>query len=126
MPFAALPDHFGTTRLAARRIGAHIMSRVRKVATGRIDLTPFPGGFGTPSFGPEHVVLRVSGDLLIVERTGATATTRSFPVNGATMAELADVAGADLSVDLDVGHDTPALGDVDEPLTFDAASATLL
>ena len=42
------------------------------------------------------------------------------------MAELAEVSGADLSTDLDVGRDTPALGDVDEPLTFDAESALQL
>ena len=126
MPFAALPDEFEATRLAARRIGAHIMSRVRKAAIGRIDLAPFPGGFGTPSFGPEHLVLRISGGWLIVERSAATVSTKSLPVNGATLAELAELAGADLAANLDVGHDTPPLGDVDEPIAFDAASATVL
>ena len=126
MHFGALPDEFGATRLAARRIGAHIMSRVRKTAVGRIDLAACPGGFGTPSFGADHCVIRVSGGWLIVERSTGTVTTKSLPVNGATMAELAELAGADLAANLDVGHDTPPLGDVDEPLAFDAASATLL
>lgn len=126
MPFAALPGEFSATRLVARRIGAHILSRVRKTAIGRIDLAPYPGGFGTPSFGPEHLVLRISGGWLIVERSSSTVSTKSLPVNGATLAELAELAGADLAANLDVGHDTPPLGDIDEPIVFDAASATLL
>jgi len=126
MPLAPLPGEFSATRLVARRIGGHIMARVRKAAIGRIDLAPFPGGFGTPSFGTDHCVIRICGGLLIVERTGGTVRTRSLPVNGATLAELAELAGADLAANLDVGHDTPPLGDVDEPLAFDAASATQL
>ena len=126
MPFAPLTGEYAATRTVARRVAAHIMARTRKAAVGRIDLAPFPGGFGTPSFGADHTVIRISGGWLIVERTGATVKTRSLPVNGATLAELAEIAGADLSTQLDVGHDTPPLGDVDEPLTFDAASAAQL
>ena len=36
------------------------------------------------------------------------------------------MAGADLDRPLDVGHDTPALGDPDEPLSLDAAGAELI
>jgi hypothetical protein len=124
MPLAELPGSYGATRLVARRIGAHIMSRTRKAAVGRIDLAPFSGGIGTPSFGVDHCVIRLSGGLLIVERTGVSATTKSLPVNGATLAEMADLTGADLAQVLDVGHDTPALGDVDEALEFDPAAST--
>ena len=126
MSFAPLPGDYAATRLVARRVGAHIMSRVRKAAVGRIDLSPFPGGFGTPSFGADHGVIRISGGWLIVERTSGTVATRSLPVNGATLAELAELTGADLSANLDVGHDTPPLGDIDEPLAFDAAAGTQL
>jgi hypothetical protein len=36
---------------------------------------------------------------------------------------LADLAGADLERPLDVGHDTPPLGDPDEALSLDVAAA---
>jgi hypothetical protein len=124
MPLAPLPATFSSTRIAARRIGAHVMSRTRNEAVGRIDLASFSGGIGTPSFGPDHRVIRFSGGLFIVERTGDEATTRSINVNGSTLAQLAEMAGADLSTELDVGADTPELGDVDAPIEFDGASMT--
>ncbi len=124
MPLASLPDGFGTSRAVARRIGAHVMSRTRQAAVGRIDLAAFPGGIGTPSFGPDHSVIRLSGGLFIVERTGDEPTTLSVGVDGSSLAQLAALAGADLSTDLDVGTDTPDLGDIDAPIEFDGASMT--
>ncbi|MCU1395861.1 MAG: hypothetical protein JWM34_4289 [Ilumatobacteraceae bacterium] len=125
MPLAPLPDGYGATRLVAQRIGAHLMARSRQAACARIDLVPMPGGFGTPAFGDDHCVIRLSGGLLVVERSGSGgATTRSAAVDGRTLAELATLIGADLTTKLDVGGDTPDLGDVDSPLSFDAASLT--
>ena len=122
MPLAPLPDGYGATRLVAQRVGAHVMARSRHAVTGRIDLAPMSGGFGAPAFGDDHCVVRLSGGLLVVERTGATATTRSMPVDGSTLAAMAQLVGAELSKDFDVGGDTPALGDIDAPLSVDAAS----
>ena len=85
MPFAPLTGEYAATRTVARRVAAHIMARTRKAAVGRIDLAPFPGGFGTPSFGADHTVIRISGGWLIVERTGATVKTRSLPANVAPL-----------------------------------------
>ncbi|MCU1399410.1 MAG: hypothetical protein JWN62_2519 [Acidimicrobiales bacterium] len=124
MPLAPLPDGYGATRLVAQRIGAHVLARARRAATGRIDLAPMPGGFGTPAFGDDHCVIRLSGGILLVERTTATATTTSMPIDGSTLSGMAALVGVDLSIDLDVGHDTPELGDIDTPLTADAASLT--
>ncbi|MCU1387523.1 MAG: hypothetical protein JWL72_861, partial [Ilumatobacteraceae bacterium] len=67
---------------------------------------------------------RLSGGLLLVERTGASAITRSIPVDGSTLAAMAAVVGVDLSSELDVGGDTPELGDIDVPLSVDPSSLT--
>jgi hypothetical protein len=118
--------HIAATRDVSRRIGAHVMARVRHRAVGRIDLCPTPGGFGTPAFGTDHSVLRISGGTFLVESTAERAVTHALPVQGATLRALATLAGADLETVFDVGHDTPPLGDVDEPLEFDAAVARRL
>jgi len=68
-------------------------------------------------------VLRVSGGNLIRERDGHAS---SMVINGATLAAAADFAGVDLSVPFEAGHDTPALGDVDEPLAIDLGEAAAL
>jgi hypothetical protein len=82
-----------------------------------------PGGFGTPAFGPDVAVVRVAAGRLVVERGGSRTTT---DIEGATLRELAALAGADLDAPFEVGHDTPPLGDPDEPLAFDRASAVAL
>ena len=56
------------------------------------------------------------------EFDGASTGTRS--IHGSTLRELADLAGVDLTQLLDVGHDTPPLGDVDAVLELDVDSAT--
>lgn len=122
MLLGPLRPEFFATRTVAQRIGTHLMSRARKAATGRIDLVPMPGGFGTPAFGADHRVIRVDGEALIVESTGDPVSTRHVTLNRSTLAVLADAAGIVLVDDFDVGHDTPALGDVHAPLSVDGAS----
>ena len=85
-----------------------------------------PGGFGTPAFGAEHRVIRVSSGLLILESTGSSATTRSIAIHGSSLAELAAFANVDLDVPFDVGTDTPEIGDVNARLTFDGGYAVAL
>ena len=48
---------------------------------------------------------------------------RSTAIDGRSLADLATFAGVDLSEDLDVGHDTPPVGDVNEPIALDTAAA---
>ncbi len=94
---------------------------------GRFGLRVTPGGFGTPEFGSDVVRVRVSGGLLLRESGGTDrATSTAIEIDGASLAELASVAGVDLGADLNVGHDTPELGDVDEVLRVDGASARAL
>lgn len=122
-----LPDSFVATRESLLRVAVHIVARARSQATGRFGLRPTVGGFGTPEFGDDLTRVRVSGALLVRE-TGGTdgATSTVIDIGGSTLAELAEVARVDLAADLDVGHDTPPLGDTTVPLVVDPASATAL
>jgi hypothetical protein len=123
----ALPHSYPVTRDAVQRIATHVVARARHQATGRFGLRVTPGGFGTPEFGDEPRRVRVSGATLIAESGGSgAASTWWSSIDGATLAELAAVAGVDLTVALSVGHDTPPLGDIDAPITIDRASAEVI
>jgi hypothetical protein len=124
---AALPDSFASTRDALQRVAVHIVARARVQATGRFGLRPTVGGFGTPEFGDRVTRVRVAGGLLVRETGGADgATSVAVAIDGSSLADLAAVAGVDLTEALDVGHDTPPLGDTSEPLAVDAGSAASL
>jgi len=111
------------TRDALQRVATHVLARARFAATGRFGLRATPGGFGTPAFGEETEVLRVSGGLLVRERDGRAAV---MPLDGATLAELAAFAGADSASIRNAGKDTPPIGDVKAPLAVDVDTAALL
>ena len=124
---AALPDTFAATRDALQRVAVHIVARARSQGTGRFGLRATVGGFGTPEYGDDVVRVRVSDGLLVRETAGTGgATTAATAIDGATLADLAEVAGVDLGADLDVGHDTPPLGDTAEVLRVDAEAAGVL
>lgn len=123
----ALPNTFDATRDALQRVAVHIVARARSQATGRFGLRVTAGGFGTPEFGVDLTRVRVSGGLLVRESGGTDgATSAAVPIDGADLTELAVVAGVDLAVELDVGHDTPPLGSTTERLTVDEAAASAL
>ena len=105
-------------------VGVHIVARARQQATGRFSLRICPGGFGTPEFGADSRRVRVAHGTLIVETDapGAPSST-AHAIHGTSMRELADVAGVDLGAALDVGHDTPDIGDRDVPLELDRAGS---
>jgi hypothetical protein len=112
------------TRLGLHRIAVHIVARARQQATGRFSLRVTPGGFGTPEYGDDLRKVRVSGTTLVIESDAAGATSgQAIEINGRSLRELADTVGLDLDAPLDVGRDTPDLGDVDEPIALDADSA---
>jgi len=107
-----------------RRVAVHVVARARQHATGRFSLRVTPGGFGTPEFGVDQRRVRIAGRSLIVEsdKPGAASAT-SRPINGSTLSELATLAGVDLSQPLDVGRDTPPLGDIEVPIVLEEAAA---
>lgn len=114
----------GEARLALHRVAVHIVARARTQACGRFSLRVTPSGFGTPDMGENGRRVRVSGNQLVVESDVAgAAAALSMPINGSTLAALAEFAGLDLSKPLDVGHDTPSLGDVDARIDLDPVGA---
>lgn len=118
-----LPPTYSTTRDALQRVAVHVLARRRKDLIGKFGLRAGPDGIGTPASGPEHEVLRTSGSLLLRERTGAEASTSSIDLSTATLRTAAAFADVDLGAPLDIGHDTPPVGDPDIPLGVDDAAA---
>lgn len=102
------------TRDALHRIATHVLARARFAATGRFGLRAAPGGFATPAFGEAVEVLRVDGDLLVRERAGHSS---AIALDGATLADVAAFAGADLAAPFAAGSDTPPIGDPGAPLS---------
>jgi hypothetical protein len=113
----------GTTRESLHLVSAHVLGRRRFDVSGRFGLRASPAGIATPAFGPEPEVVRLSGAMLVRE-VGAESSMRA--VDGATVAELAAFAGADLTSDFSAGTGMPDLGDVHAPLHVDAAEARAL
>ncbi len=112
------------TRSALQRVAVHIVARARVGETGRFSLRVTPGGFGTPEYGANFRRLRVTGTDLVVESDKpGSASTQRMPIDGSTLRNLATFAQLDITETLDVGHDTPAVGDVDQPFVIDAAAA---
>lgn len=127
MSIRDLPADFASTRDTLQHLATHIVARARSQATGQISLRVTPGGFGTPSFGASAARVRISGGLLIRETdTTDEAVADVVALDGSTVTELAALAQVDLGADLDVGHDTPDLGDVGRRLEVDTAAAVAL
>ncbi|HEY1652763.1 MAG TPA: hypothetical protein VGG09_12835 [Acidimicrobiales bacterium] len=105
------------TRLDLHRLSAHVLGRRRFAVSGHFGLRASPGGIATPAFGPEPETLRLTSACLIRE-VGTDSS--GLALAGATLAALADFAGADLGAEFSAGADTPDLGRIDEPLALDA------
>jgi hypothetical protein len=122
-----MTDSYATTRRSLHRVAVHIVARARVQATGRFSLRVTPGGFGTPEFGPDQRRVRVHGGVLVVESDApGGARQASMPIDGSTVGQLAAFVGLDLDDPIDVGHDTPELGDPDAALEVDQQAAGLL
>ena len=111
------------TRGALQRVATHVLARARFLSTGKFGLRATPGGFGTPAFGADVEVLRVSGLSLVRERAGRASAT---PLHGSTLDQLAAFVDTDLAAPFDVGPDTPDLGDPSQPLALDGPTAYVL
>lgn len=119
-------EALSTARTELHRVAVHVVARARIEATGRFSLRVTPGGFGTPDVGTGTRV-RVSGANLVVESDAVdAAAASSMPIGGSSLRSLAQFAGVDLSETIDVGHDTPALGDIDAKIAFDDSAAAEL
>jgi hypothetical protein len=109
------------TRTELHRISAHVLGRRRYQVSGHFGLRVGPVGIVTPAYGAEPEVLRIASGWLIRE-VGSESST--IEINGATLADLAAFAGADLATPFSAGADTPPLGDVDAPIALDGDAYT--
>lgn len=112
-----------STREVLHRVAAHVLARRRFSVTGRCGLRASPGGFATPAFGDGPEIVRVAHGWVVREVAGSAAYT---PIAGATLAELASFAGADLAAAFACGEDLPDIADPDQPLALDVAHARRL
>ena len=115
-----LPDTLPDTRAALHRLAEHVLAGARYAATGRIGLVPAPGGFATPPFGPEPIVLAVDLDEFVVTRAGQQQRTRIR-----TVAQVARFAGIASGAPAEVYPPATEL-ELDAPLPIDAAAARVL
>jgi hypothetical protein len=105
-----------TTREDLHVVAELLLAGPQHRASGTIRLRPLPGGFGTVS-EPD---LRVQdGELVVGAGTGEE---RRRPLDGAGLAELAELAGVEPAAPEGVYTDTTG-GDPDRPLRVDAARA---
>lgn len=114
---------FSDARAELHRVVVHVLARARVQASGRFSLRVTPGGVGTPDLPGERRVRVAGGSLLVETDDAGSPAVRVRPIAGSTLRELAELAGVDLDVPLDVGHDTPPVGDVDRPIVLDGAAA---
>ena len=63
-----VPPEYTATRLALHRVATHVLARARHDRSGRFGLRVLAGGFGTPPFGEDESVVRISGSWLVRER----------------------------------------------------------
>jgi hypothetical protein len=102
-----------TTRAHLHRIAVHVLGRRRFAVSGHFGLRASPRGIATPAFGPEPEVIRIAGPCLVRELGAAS---RSLPMDGATLAELAAFVDADLASEFSAGGTAPLPGSPSEPL----------
>jgi hypothetical protein len=119
-----LGDRHDTARHTLHRVANHVLARAEHAVNAHVGLRATPGGFSTTTIRPDRERLRISGTTLLRESVATSGTwTRSISIDGSTLAELAAFADVDLAAEFSAGTDTPPVGDVDEPLVLDAASA---
>ncbi len=132
MNFAQLPDDWPRQRELLKYLSAHLLGQARSRHDHLFDLVPTVGGFGTPYVGPTRERVRIVGGSLFVERvegpevTALDASTRVATIAGSSLRDLCAFVGFEPDPGFWVGHDTPPLGDPDEPLVLESGTAALL
>lgn len=132
MSLRPLPSDWSEQRETLRRIATHVLAQSRKRHDNLFDLEPSVGGFAIPAVGPARERVRVSGDLLVVERASGpalsdlVATTHVIPIDGSSIGELCAAVGFEPSAEFSAGPDTPVLGDLSTRLHLDSRAADAL
>jgi len=120
-------DGLAATRLELQRIATHVLARARAAHGGRFGLRVTPSGIGTPVFGPDETVLRLTSTALVREHQGPDgAVAAVLPLAGRTLAEVAAFAGIGLDAPFAPGGDAPAVGDPHASLVLHPAATEVL
>lgn len=109
-----------STRLSLHQVAEHVLSAARKRATGHISLLPGAGGFRTPPFGDDGLVVAVIGTEITAIADGRT---RRAPLT--TLRAAADLAGTEAGFPW-TKHPPATRFAPDEPLQVDADDARRL
>jgi hypothetical protein len=121
------PPTLSATRTDLHRLAASVIAPVRHGANGKFGLRWTRGGFGTPFFaGPDRQdrQIRVEGTTLVDQRGGADGTVRTSPIT--SLRAAADFLGATIDPETATEHDSPPVGDTDEPLDVDEVASRFL
>ncbi len=118
-----LPPTYVVDRPLVQLMAVHALARARFQAVGRFGLVPTPGGFGTPAFGPDATVVRLTPSSLLVDGGGDTAVT---PLAGITLTSIAEAAGTSLDTEFSTGADTPPYDDPDGLLAVAPATVAAI
>ncbi len=118
-PLPPAPSALPETREALHRLAAYVIAPARHRVTGRFGLRSTPGGFGTPEFEGRRV--RVEGTELVDEANGSQRRHQLV-----SLQDAADFLGGPVDPKTAAEHDSPALGDVGEPLAIDAEASIFL
>lgn len=115
------------TRSELQRLATHVLARARAAHGGRFGLRATPSGIGTPVFGPDDTVLRITGTVLVREHQGPDgATAAVLPLAGRSLADAAAFAGVGLAEPFVPGADAPGVGDAAAALHLQPAAAAVL
>lgn len=114
-----VPTNYPVARDAFHRLAYGVVAEARRRANTKFGLRYTRGGFGTPFFGADEQV-RVAGTLLIRQH-GDRADAHEI----STLRAAGDFLGLAPGTEA-AEHDSPALGDLDEPLAVDAETGTFL
>ena len=123
MMLTALPSGYDHDRLEIQRVATHVLARARFVATGRFGLRVTPSGIGTPAFGPDGDVLRISDGHMVRERQrDGAGRAGTLSVAGRSLGDLAAFGDVDLDEPFEVGQGTVPIGDVSAPIAVQPES----
>lgn len=114
------PAELAATRTDLHRLAAYVVAPARHTANGKFGLRSTFGGFGTPFFGDDRQV-RVVGDQLVDQRAGQV---RTAPIT--SLAHAARFLETEIRGDAGAEPDSPAVGDIEAPLTVDSNAAAFL
>ncbi len=116
----ALPGDLETTRIALHKLAMFVMAPARFAETGKFGLRYTLGGFGTPFFGDDRQ-LRVDG-LNLIDQDGDDVLVHRIT----SLSAAAEFTGSPLDTETAAEHDSPQLGDPDEPLEVSLESSRFL